>query len=868
MRIRTKLMILVSGIVLAMGTVSMMISINATIRQAKAELKSTEDALLAHRKEMLKAILGNAYTVIETAYREANDLEKLTESIQGQLKNVVGLAFGALNEIYEKADITDEEKRKLAIDVISELRFDKTNYFWIAGLDLTMIANPRYPGWIGKDISGLKDVNGKPVFPNLLEVGKKDKEAFFNYMWMKPDTKKESPRIGYAKVFSPWEWAVGAAIPMELAEKGLRKRSINTIKSLRYGEGNKEYFWIHDMDTKMVMHPIDPDLEGTDLRGIKDPDGKALFSEMVKVCKDAGEGYVEYIWQKPGEKEPVQKISYVKLYKPLGWIVGTGVYVDDIQKSIAAKEAQLKEQVTSSVLMQLGLILVVIAVFIVITLVVARKISLPLINTSLMLKDIAEGEGDLTKRLDVISRDEVGSLSKWFNAFIERLHNIIVDIGGNAEMVTAASGELLTISEQMSDGADELSGKANSVAVAAEEMSTNMNSVAAASEQASTNIGMVTESASQMQSTLGEVAANCQKARDISSEAEAQVDEASTRVGLLGDAAKDISKVTDVITDIAEQTNLLALNATIEAARAGEAGKGFAVVAGEIKSLAAQTAQATKDIKGKIDGIQNSTEDTVEDVKKISGVISDVNDIVTTIAAAVEEQSAIATEVAENIEQASTGIDDVNENVAQSSQVSSEIAQDISGVNSVATEMLNKSARMKQSARELSDLASTLRDMISIFKVSMKESQNDTGLKISENSIPDLMPWEPRFKLGIDEIDEQHKKLVLLVNQLHKAMKLRKGRQKSEDILKALADYTVVHFGFEEELFEKYNYPEKAKHTEIHKGLVAQVTDFKTQFQDGNAALTIDLMEFLTNWLKEHIMQTDKKYVPFLKDKL
>ncbi len=468
----------------------------------------------------------------------------------------------------------------------------------------------------------------------------------------------------------------------------------------------------------------------------------------------------------------------------------------------------------------------------------------------------------------MISKDEVGSLAKWFNAFIERLHNIIVDIGGNAETVTAASGELLTISEQISDGSDELSGKANSVAAAAEEMSTNMNSVAAASEQASTNIGMVTESASQMQGTLSEVAANCQKARDISSEAEAQVDEASTRVGLLGDAAKDISKVTDVITEIAEQTKLLALNATIEAARAGDAGKGFAVVAGEIKSLAAQTAQATNDIKGKIDGIQNSTDATVQDVKKISGVISDVNEIVTTIAASVEEQSVIATEVAENIEQASTGIDNVNENVAQSSQVSSEIAQDISGVNSVATDMLNRSARMNQSARDLSCLASTLRDMISVFKVTVKETQSDNTSNISEKNIPDLMPWEPKLKIGIDEIDEQHKNLVLLINQLHKAMKLKKGRQKSEDILKKLADYTVHHFGFEEELFEKYNYPEKAKHIEIHKGLVAQVMDFKTQFKEGNAALTIDLMEFLTNWLKDHIMQTDKKYVPFLKEKL
>ncbi|MCK5348734.1 MAG: chemotaxis protein, partial [Desulfobacula sp.] len=180
----------------------------------------------------------------------------------------------------------------------------------------------------------------------------------------------------------------------------------------------------------------------------------------------------------------------------------------------------------------------------------------------------------------------------------------------------------------------------------------------------------------------------------------------------------DISKVTEVITDIAEQTNLLALNATIEAARAGEAGKGFAVVASEIKSLAGQTAKATLDIHEKISGIQSSTDDTVQDVVKISEVILDVNETVDTIAAAIEEQSAIATEVALNIGQASTGISEVNENVAQSSQVSSEIAKDIAGVTTITEKMSQRSAMTKKSATDLSGLASTLKDMIRVFKVS------------------------------------------------------------------------------------------------------------------------------------------------------
>ncbi|MCP4272737.1 MAG: methyl-accepting chemotaxis protein [Gammaproteobacteria bacterium] len=368
---------------------------------------------------------------------------------------------------------------------------------------------------------------------------------------------------------------------------------------------------------------------------------------------------------------------------------------------------------------------ILIAVFaagaVTISLVISRSITIPLMEVVDMVKDISQGEGDLTKRLAVTTKDELGELSSSLNTFIKKLNSIIVNITSNAETVTAASRELLNASEQVSGGTESLSQKANMVAAASEEMSSNMSSVAAASEEAATNISIVSDSASNMQRTLGEVAENCDKAKTISSDAANQADKAVERVTYLGTAAQEISKVTETITEIAEQTNLLALNATIEAARAGDAGKGFAVVAGEIKVLASQTASATKDIKERILKIQNYTDDTVTDVTKISTVITDVNGIVLTIANSVEEQSVNATEIAGNIEQASTGITEVNENVSQSSQVSSEIAQDISGVNTVAEDMSATSTVLTQSATDLSGLSSNLIDLISVFKVSTQK---------------------------------------------------------------------------------------------------------------------------------------------------
>ncbi|MEH0022989.1 MAG: HAMP domain-containing methyl-accepting chemotaxis protein [Desulfobacter sp.] len=346
---------------------------------------------------------------------------------------------------------------------------------------------------------------------------------------------------------------------------------------------------------------------------------------------------------------------------------------------------------------------------------------LPIKNVSDGLKDTAEGEGDLTKRLALDRQDEIGVLAGWFDTFLERLDRIILDINTSSGTVRTAARTMQDDASRMSDSVSSLSERSTTVAAATEEMSVNMESVAAASEQASINVTQVSDAAEQMKTTLNEVAANCDRARDIAGNASAGASNATTKVTRLGQAANEVSKVTQVITDIAEQTNLLALNATIEAARAGESGKGFAVVATEIKGLALETAGATQDIRAKIDGIQASTQETVNEVGRISEVITEVNQIVTSIAAAVEEQSAAASHVAENISQAATGIQEVNLNVSQSSQVSTEIAGDIAEVNTVSETMSQGSTKMAAQAGELSALASTLEEMISVFKISGKD---------------------------------------------------------------------------------------------------------------------------------------------------
>lgn len=333
------------------------------------------------------------------------------------------------------------------------------------------------------------------------------------------------------------------------------------------------------------------------------------------------------------------------------------------------------------------------------------------------LNDISQGEGDLTRRLEITTGDELGELGTVFNTFIEKLQLMITDIATGVTTLSSSSTELSTISEQMTQGADYTSAKASTVSAATEEMTTNMSSVSAAMEQSSTNTTMVATAAEEMHSTIREIAQNAEHARTISENAVEKVGESTQSMTKMEEAASAIGKVVETITEISEQVNLLSLNATIEAARAGEAGKGFAVVANEIKDLAAQTSQATGDIKSKIGHIQESSSNTLSGISEIKEVIANVNETVHTIATAVEQQTAATQEISENINQASSGIEEVNRNVSQSSTVANEIAIDIAEVNDSASGITEQSSQVNRSAEELSQLAERLNSMVGQFKV-------------------------------------------------------------------------------------------------------------------------------------------------------
>ncbi len=363
----------------------------------------------------------------------------------------------------------------------------------------------------------------------------------------------------------------------------------------------------------------------------------------------------------------------------------------------------------------IGLTICAVAIALALGIYTSRYITRAITALADVTKAISQGE--LRNTVDITSRDELGELANDTNAMSKNLRKIIRQITNYSGQLTTSSTDLTGVAGAMSEGALMMTQRSESVAAAAEEMSANMHSVAAATEEAVTNINTVSIATTEINSSINQIAESSEKGNIKTQEAVNRAGSARKQVDKLGEAAKEINKVTEVISEISEQTNLLALNATIEAARAGEAGKGFAVVASEIKQLALQTAEATSDIKKRIEDIQKSTSGTVDEIRSVSQIIEEINSIVSTIAAAVEEQSATTKEISENMGQATNGLEEISENVAQSTTVASGIAEDIVEVNTSSNEVLSNSEHVNNNSVELKKLASDLKELINQFKL-------------------------------------------------------------------------------------------------------------------------------------------------------
>lgn len=722
LKIGPKVNILIFAAVILVGGAALIFAISALKHDGQVAIERYGTDMMEVKKRHVKDLVFSAYTIAKARVDAARDKNAIRKAYGDNVKAVVNQAIS----VFEANNMPDdfrslEERQTAAIKVIDKMRWgiDGKNYFWIQDMTGHMVHHPLSSHLNGQSLRNFQDPDGVKLFVEMERLARKDGDGFVDYKWPKPGFDKPQDKISYVKLFTPWNWIIGAGVYLEFTEKEAQQDALRNIGSIRYGKDNLDYFFIYDSKGNCILMPTRPEAVGKNEWDLKDSKGLYIIREFVKKADANTNGdFLSYFYNKPGGSENIQKISYVRKLHEWDWYIGTGTYTDDVDTAIADEQEEIGRNVKAATIKTLYIVLGIMVLSVVVSyFVVAKGIVAPLRNMINMLKDIASGEGDLTKRIIDNSGDETQELAEGFNRFIENIQTMIAIIKEDTGDLTNSSSELADISDQLNLSAEETSSRADSVTSASEKMSLNMDSMAAAMEQASSNINMVSAASEEMNSTIAEIAHNAEKARNMTTEAVGQTEHASTQVKDLGTAAKEIFSVVETITDISSQVNLLALNATIEAARAGEAGKGFAVVANEIKELANQTADASSLIKERVTGIQQSTEGTTAEIIAITKVVEDINEIVSNIAASVEEQSATTNEIAQNISQASVGISEVNENISEGSVMAKGVSEDVAEVTTAASQIVDASRQVKNKAAGLSELAETLARMMSKFKV-------------------------------------------------------------------------------------------------------------------------------------------------------
>jgi len=531
-----------------------------------------------------------------------------------------------------------------------------------------------------------------------------------SYLKEKQDATRHIVEAAMAVLQEEEEQVKGGKETLEEAQK----EAADLISRMRYER--KEYIWINDLGKpypKMIMHPTVPALNGkvlddpkfnkatSALDGIegkpRELNGTNLFVAMNEVVEKSGRGFVTYEWPKPKEgggttSELYPKLSYVQKFEPWGWVVGSGIYIDDVERQVARfKWVFIAANLVTAIVSLL------LAWF------VSRGITKTLGYVDRNLDEMSRGDGDLTRRLVVERLDETGSLAGSFNRFLDNMKEIVLKINENAVAVAGSAENLNRTSALIAEGTDRASSQSTSVAISCEEM-------AATSAEIAKNCVRTVEIAQKATQTAHEGSEVVNHAVMSIQRIAVKVQESAKTVETLGTRSEQIGNIVGTIEDIADQTNLLALNAAIEAARAGEQGRGFAVVADEVRALAERTTKATREIGEMIKSIQQETRSAV------NAMVEGVHEVERGTEEAARSGKALE-DILNQVAEVTSQINQIATAAEEQSATTNEISKSMHEITGVVSDASNSSRETAQAASELARMADDLKKIVAQFRM-------------------------------------------------------------------------------------------------------------------------------------------------------
>lgn len=490
-----------------------------------------------------------------------------------------------------------------------------------------------------------------------------------------------------------------------------------------------------------------------------------------------------------------------------------------------------------------------------------------------------KGHGDLSLRCDEERSDELGEFVKKFNSFLNHIEEIIIKANITSEEVAKNSKELSDVinliikgNGKSRDNIHDLKSTTRTVLIDVENQTASTEEISASITEISRSLSSLSENAEKTMNLSNETSNFADVGRESLEESleslssventVKQIEEKSVR---LIKSSEKIGDIVGMISQISERTNLLSLNAAIEAARAGEAGKGFAVVAEEVRKLADSSNSASREIEELIHVIQSEINDVSKSIResydKVEGSRINFDHTKEKFLGIVDKVNSTNHEIEKislSIIEQSRAVEEINigtENIAHSSEkiggLANEQNMSFDKISTRLDEILDFSV-------SLSEISSGLKNMIGFFAVDIKK-----GVTLKKEAIK----WNKNYSVGVKQFDNEHKRLISIINNLNQAMMEGKAKNILEDIVEELIEYTATHFKNEEGFLKSHNYPDFDNHKLVHDKFVEKVLDIQEKIEEGTQNISIEIIDFLKDWLIKHIMGTDKKYGEMYKEK-